>query len=201
MSGVMSKKKKIIFGIGYLLCSLIIVCIVSGVINEKRSSQYYAIELQNVVSSIPDNFIEDDESSYYKKDNVFYITEKDNAYFISGMELQNLSESDVGSDYIFSSESLKLLQNANSNGSIIDGIREGIGLLGQVEKMGSIEKPSYTMYYFSSSEELEGKSYQAYILFLIQGDIKYMQINLVDEEHLLTDKQKEHMRLMTGRYK
>lgn len=196
----MSKKKIIILKLGCMLCVAIIFTIGMVIYNKINPSPYSSIKLRNVTSSIPDVFFEDNESNYYKTDDVFYLIGNNNEYWIAGMELQNLSESDVGNAYVYSSKSLKMLQNAESSGQIISGIRKGTGLLGKlkVEGMGSIEKPSYTKYYFSSTEELEGKNYQVYILFLVQGDVRYMQINLLDEEHALTGGQKEHMRLMTG---
>lgn len=53
------------------------------------------------------------------------------------------------------------------------------------------------MYYFSSMEEGERGDYQVYILFYIQGDLKYMEVCMMDEEHALSEEQKEHMRLYT----
>ena len=201
----MSRRKIIILKLSFMLCAAIIMIIVMVINNKINPSPYSGIRLQNVTSYIPDSFLEDDESDYYKTDNVFYLTGKNNEYRIEGMELQNLSESDVGNEYIYSSESLKMLQNANTNGGIVHAIQNEIGLLGnlKVEEMGSIERSSYTMYYFSSTEELEGKNYQVYILFLVQKNIRYMQINLFDEEHALTEEQKGQMRLLTGcdRYK
>ena len=93
-----------------------------------------------------------------------------------------------------------MLKNANTSGQVIDGIRSGTGLLEDIESQGSIEKLSYTMYYFSSTEKLKEKDYQVYIMFLIQGDVRYMQINVLDEEHALSDMQKKHMRLFTYCY-
>ena len=56
---------------------------------------------------------------------------------------------------------------------------------------GNTKKSSYTSYYFSSIEEGNDGDYQE--------DLKYMEICVMDEEHALSEKQKEHMWLYTGR--
>ena len=62
---------------------------------------------------------------------------------------------------------------------------------------GNTKKSSYTCYYFSSIEESHDGDYQVYIMFYIQGDLKYMGIYVTDEEHSLSEKQKRHIRLYT----
>ena len=46
-------------------------------------------------------------------------------------------------------------------------------------------------------EKGQDEDYQVYIMFYIKGDLKYMEICIMDEEHALSEKQKEHMELFT----
>lgn len=108
----MRTRKKLIFGFCYLFFGEIILLSIFFLVSKKNNAEYRFIKLRNVTSSIPDVFFEDDESDYYKTDDVFYLIGNNNEYWIAGMELQNLSESDVGNAYVYSSESLKMLQNA-----------------------------------------------------------------------------------------
>ena len=166
--------------------------------SKKESLEYKSIQLENVISEIPTEIIESEEIIFNKSENRFEIESKDKSCYICGVELQSVDESNV--PYIEDSDGLLMLKNANTSGQVIDGIRSGTGLLEDIESQGSIDKPSYTMYYFSSTEKLKEKDYQVYIMFLIQGDVRYMQINVLDEEHALSDMQKKHMRLFTYCY-
>ncbi len=49
---------------------------------------------------------------------------------------------------------------------------------------GNTKKSSYISYYFSSTEKGHDGDYQVYIIFYIQEDLKYMEICVMDEEHL-----------------
>lgn len=198
MLRIVEKKRKIRFGICYMLFVAVILFIVLTVVQKKESLEYKSIQLENVISEIPTEIIESEEIILNKSENRFEIESKDKSCYICGVELQSVDESNV--PYIEDSDGLLMLKNANTSGQVIDGIRSGTGLLEDIESQGSIKKPSYTMYYFSSTEKLKEKDYQVYIMFLIQGDVRYMQINVLDEEHALSDMQKKHMRLFTYCY-
>ena len=157
--------------------------------------KYSGIHLSQVVASIPKEYMNSEESEHYKTDNEFLIQSKKNAYMIYGIELSNVDESNLIT--FLDEEDLKKLKSANSFSQILEGIQDGVGFLWGDVVTGSIEKPSYTMYYFSSMEEGERGDYQVYILFYIQGDLKYMEVCMMDEEHALSEEQKEHMRLYT----
>lgn len=147
MLRIVEKKRKIRFGICYMLFVAVILFIVLTVVQKKESLEYKSIQLENVISEIPTEIIESEEIILNKSENRFEIESKDKSCYICGVELQSVDESNV--PYIEDSDGLLMLKNANTSGQVIDGIRSGTGLLEDIESQGSIEKPSYTMYYFS----------------------------------------------------
>ena len=158
----------------------------------KHYVQYYQIQLSQIAASIPKEYMNSEESERYKTDNEFLIKSKENTYMIYGIELSNADESSL-----LDEETLKKLKLANSFNQILEGIQYGIGFLWGDVETGSIQNPSDTTYYFSSIEESHDGDYQVYIMFYIQGDLKYMGIYVTDEEHSLSEKQKRHIRLYT----
>lgn len=160
----------------------------------KHYVQYYQIQLSQIAASIPKEYMNSEESERYKTDNEFLIKSKENTYMIYGIELSNADESSL-----LDEETLKKLKLANSFNQILEGIQYGIGFLWGDVVTGNTKKSSYTCYYFSSIEEGHDGDYQVYIIFYIQEDLKYMEICVMDEEHVLSEKQKEHMWLYTGR--
>ena len=158
----------------------------------KHYVKYYYIHLSQVAASIPKEYMNSEESERYKTDNEFLIQSKENTYMIYGIELSNADESSL-----LDEETLKKLKSANSFNQILEGIQYGIGFLWGDVETGSIQNPSDTTYYFSSIEESHDEDYQVYIMFYIKGDLKYMEICIMDEEHALSEKQKEHMELFT----
>ncbi|MEE0549053.1 MAG: hypothetical protein ACLUN0_01570 [Roseburia sp.] len=136
-----------------------------------------------------------EESEHYKTDNEFLIQSKENAYMIYGIELSNVDESSLIT--FLDEEDLKKLKSANSFSQILEGIQDGIGFLWGDVVTGNTKKSSYISYYFSSTEKGHDGDYQVYIIFYIQEDLKYMEICVMDEEHALSEKQKEHMELFT----
>ena len=157
--------------------------------------KYSGMHLSQVVASIPKEYMNSEESEHYKTDNEFLIQSKENAYMIYGIELSNVDESSLIT--FLDEEDLKKLKSANSFNQILEGIQYGIGFLWGDVETGSIQNPSDTTYYFSSIEESHDGDYQVYIMFYIQGDLKYMGIYVTDEEHSLSEKQKRHIRLYT----
>ena len=161
----------------------------------KHYVQYYYMELSQVDASIPKEYIDGEESECYKTDNEFLIQSKENAYMIYGIELSNVDESSLVT--FLDEEDLKKLKAANSFSQILEGIQDGVGFLWGDVTAGNTEKPSYIIYYFSSVEKGQDEDYQVYIMFYIKGDLRYMEICIMDEEHALSEKQKEHMELFT----
>ena len=159
--------------------------------------RYSGIHLSQVVASIPKEYMNSEESEHYKTDNEFLIQSKENAYMIYGIELSNVDESSLIT--FLDEEDLKKLKSANSFNQILEGIQDGVGFLWGDVVTGNTKKSSYTCYYFSSIEEGHDGDYQVYIIFYIQEDLKYMEICVMDEEHALSEKQKKHMWLYTGR--
>ena len=157
--------------------------------------KYSGIHLSQVVASIPKEYMNSEESEHYKTDNEFLIQSKENAYMIYGIELSNVDESSLIT--FLDEEDLKKLKSANSFNQILEGIQDGVGFLWGDVTTGNTEKPSYIIYYFSSVEKGQDEDYQVYIMFYIKGDLKYMEICIMDEEHALSEKQKEHMELFT----
>lgn len=157
--------------------------------------KYSGIHLSQVVASIPKEYMNSEESEHYKTDNEFLIQSKENAYMIYGIELSNVDESSLIT--FLDEEDLKKLKSANSFSQILEGIQDGVGFLWGDVTAGNTEKPSYIIYYFSSVEKGQDEDYQVYIMFYIKGDLKYMEICIMDEEHALSEKQKEHMELFT----
>ena len=158
----------------------------------KHYVQYYQIQLSQIAASIPKEYMNSEESEHYKTDNEFLIQSKENAYMIYGIELSNADESSL-----LDEETLKKLKSANSFNQILEGIQYGIGFLWGDVVTGNTKKSSYISYYFSSTEKGHDGDYQVYIMFYIQGDLKYMGIYVTDEEHSLSEKQKRHIRLYT----
>ena len=157
--------------------------------------KYSGIHLSQVAASIPKEYINSEESERYKTDNEFLIQSKENAYMIYGIELSNVDESSLVT--FLDEEDLKKLKAANSFSQILEGIQDGVGFLWGDVTAGNTEKPSYIIYYFSSVEKGQDEDYQVYIMFYIKGDLRYMEICIMDEEHALSEKQKEHMELFT----
>lgn len=163
----------------------------------KHYVKYYDIHLSQVAASIPKEYMNSEESERYKTDNEFLIQSKENTYMIYGIELSNVDESSLIT--FLDEEDLKKLKSANSFNQILEGIQDGVGFLWGDVVTGNTKKSSYTCYYFSSIEEGHDGDYQVYIIFYIQEDLKYMEICVMDEEHVLSEKQKKHMWLYTGR--
>lgn len=163
----------------------------------KHYVQYYQIQLSQIAASIPKEYMNSEESERYKTDNEFLIKSKENTYMIYGIELSNADESSLIT--FLDEEDLKKLKSANSFSQILEGIQDGVGFLWGDVVTGNTKKSSYTCYYFSSIEEGHDGNYQVYIIFYIQEDLKYMEICVMDEEHVLSEKQKKHMWLYTGR--
>ena len=161
----------------------------------KHYVKYYYIHLSQVAASIPKEYMNSEESERYKTDNEFLIQSKENTYMIYGIELSNVDESSLIT--FLDEEDLKKLKSANSFSQILEGIQDGVGFLWGDVTAGNTEKPSYIIYYFSSVEKGQDEDYQVYIMFYIKGDLKYMEICIMDEEHALSEKQKEHMELFT----
>ena len=159
--------------------------------------KYSGMHLSQVVASIPKEYMNSEESEHYKTDNEFLIQSKENAYMIYGIELSNVDESNLLQ--FRDEDAIKKLKSANTCSQVLEEIQDETGFLRGDVTTGNMEKPSYTVYYFSSVEEWYGKNYQVYIMFYIKGDLKYMEICVMDEEHVLSEKQKKHMWLYTGR--
>ena len=163
----------------------------------KHYVQYYQIQLSQIAASIPKEYMNSEESERYKTDNEFLIKSKENTYMIYGIELSNVDESSLIT--FLDEEDLKKLKSANSSSQILEGIQNGVGFLWGDVVTGNTKKSSYTSYYFSSIEEGHDGDYQVYIIFYMQEDLKYMEICVMDKEHALSEKQKKHMWLYTGR--
>ena len=157
--------------------------------------KYSGIHLSQVAASIPKEYMNSEETERYKTDNEFLIKSKENTYMIYGIELSNVDESSLVT--FLDEEDLKKLKSANSFSQISEGIQDGVGFMWGDVTAGNTEKPSYIIYYFSSVEKGQDEDYQVYIMFYIKGDLKYMEMCIMDEEHALSEKQKEHMELFT----
>ena len=197
MFRVKYKKEQILKGLRYFSIEIAILwtIILIYTLISKHYVQYYQIQLSQIAASIPKEYMNSEESERYKTDNEFLIKSKDDSYLIYGIELSNIDENSM--ELPTDEATVKKLKSANTFSQILEGIQDGVGFLWGDVVTGSIEKPSYTMYYFSSMEEGERGDYQVYILFYIQGDLKYMEVCMMDEEHALSEKQKVHMRLYT----
>lgn len=163
----------------------------------KHYVQYYQIQLSQIAASIPKEYMNSEESERYKTDNEFLIKSKENTYMIYGIELSNVDESNLLQ--FRDEDAIKKLKSANTCSQVLEEIQDETGFLRGDVTTGNMEKPSYTCYYFSSIEEGYDGDYQVYIIFYIQEDLKYMEICVMDEEHVLSEKQKKHMWLYTGR--
>lgn len=161
----------------------------------KHYGKYYDIHLSQVAASIPKEYINSEESERYKTENEFLIQSKENSYLIYGIELSNVDESNLLQ--FRDEDAIKKLKSANTCSQVLEEIQDETGFLRGDVTTGNMEKPSYTVYYFSSVEEWYGKNYQVYIMFYIKGDLKYMEICMTDARYALSEKQKEHMALFT----
>ena len=197
MFRVKYKKEQILKGLRYFSIEIAILwtIILIDTLISTYYGKYSGIHLSQVVASIPKEYMNSEESEHYKTDNEFLIQSKENAYMIYGIELSNVDESSLIT--FLDEEDLKKLKSANSFSQILEGIQDGVGFLWGDVTAGNTEKPSYIIYYFSSVEKGQDEDYQAYIMFYIKGDLKYMEICIMDEEHALSEKQKEHMELFT----
>ena len=197
MFRVKYKKEQILKGLRYFSIEIAILwtIILIDTLISTYYGKYSGIHLSQVVASIPKEYMNSEESEHYKTDNEFLIQSKENAYMIYGIELSNVDESSLIT--FLDEEDLKKLKSANSFSQILEGIQDGVGFLWGDVTAGNTEKPSYIIYYFSSVEKGQDEDYQVYIMFYIQGDLKYMEICIMDEEHALSEKQKEHMELFT----
>ena len=197
MFRVKYKKEQILKGLRYFSIEIAILwtIILIDTLISTYYGKYSGIHLSQVVASIPKEYMNSEESEHYKTDNEFLIQSKENAYMIYGIELSNVDESSLIT--FLDEEDLKKLKSANSFNQILEGIQDGVGFLWGDVTTGNTEKPSYIIYYFSSVEKGQDEDYQVYIMFYIKGDLKYMEICIMDEEHALSEKQKEHMELFT----
>ena len=197
MFRVKYKKEQILKGLRYFSIEIAILwtIILIDTLISTYYGKYSGIHLSQVVASIPKEYMNSEESEHYKTDNEFLIQSKENAYMIYGIELSNVDESSLIT--FLDEEDLKKLKSANSFSQILEGIQDGVGFLWGDVTAGNTEKPSYIIYYFSSVEKGQDEDYQVYIMFYIKGDLKYMEICVMDEEHALSEKQKEHMELFT----
>ena len=161
----------------------------------KHYVKYYDIHLSQVAASIPKEYMNSEESERYKTDNEFLIKSKENSYLIYGIELSNVDESSLLK--FRDEDAIKKLKSANTCSQVLEEIQNETGFLRGDVTAGNTEKPSYIIYYFSSVEKGQDEDYQVYIMFYIKGDLKYMEICIMDEEHALSEKQKEHMELFT----
>ena len=195
MFRVKYKKEQILKGLRYFSIEIAILwtIILIDTLISTYYGKYSGIHLSQVVASIPKEYMNSEESEHYKTDNEFLIQSKENAYMIYGIELSNVDESSLIT--FLDEEDLKKLKSANSFSQILEGIQDGVGFLWGDVTAGNTEKPSYIIYYFSSVEKGQDEDYQVYIMFYIKGDLKYMEICIMDEEHALSEKQKEHMEL------
>lgn len=197
MFRVKYKKEQILKGLRYFSIEIAILwtIILIDTLISTYYGKYSGIHLSQVVASISKEYMNSEESEHYKTDNEFLIQSKENAYMIYGIELSNVDESSLIT--FLDEEDLKKLKSANSFSQILEGIQDGVGFLWGDVTAGNTEKPSYIIYYFSSVEKGQDEDYQVYIMFYIKGDLKYMEICIMDEEHALSEKQKEHMELFT----
>ena len=197
MFRVKYKKEQILKGLRYFSIEIAILwtIILIDTLISTYYGKYSGIHLSQVVASIPKEYMNSEESEHYKTDNEFLIQSKENAYMIYGIELSNVDESSLIT--FLDEEDLKKLKSANSFSQILEGIQDGVGFLWGDVTAGNTEKPSYIIYYFSSVEKGQDEDYQVYIMFYIKGDLKYMEICIMDEEHALSEKQKAHMELFT----
>ena len=197
MFRVKYKKEQILKGLRYFSIEIAILwtIILIDTLISTYYGKYSGIHLSQVVASIPKEYMNSEESEHYKTDNEFLIQSKENAYMIYGIELSNVDESSLIT--FLDEEDLKKLKSANSFSQILEGIQDGVGFLWGDVTAGNTEKPSYIIYYFSSVEKGQDEDYQVYIMFYRKGDLKYMEICIMDEEHALSEKQKEHMELFT----
>ncbi|MFR0741923.1 MAG: hypothetical protein ACLSHE_08650 [Roseburia sp.] len=197
MFRVKYKKEQILKGLRYFSIEIAILwtIILIDTLISTYYGKYSGIHLSQVVASIPKEYMNSEESEHYKTDNEFLIQSKENAYMIYGIELSNVDESSLIT--FLDEEDLKKLKSANSFSQILEGIQDGVGFLWGDVTAGNTEKPSYIIYYFSSVEKGQDEDYQVYIMFYIKGDLRYMEICIMDEEHALSEKQKEHMELFT----
>ena len=197
MFRVKYKKELLLKGLRYFSIEIAILwtIILIDTLISTYYGKYSGIHLSQVVASIPKEYMNSEESEHYKTDNEFLIQSKENAYMIYGIELSNVDESSLIT--FLDEEDLKKLKSANSFSQILEGIQDGVGFLWGDVTAGNTEKPSYIIYYFYSVEKGQDEDYQVYIMFYIKGDLKYMEICIMDEEHALSEKQKEHMELFT----
>lgn len=152
----------------------------------KHYVKYYYIHLSQVAASIPKEYMNSEESERYKTDNEFLIQSKKNTYMIYGIELSNVDESNLLQ--FRDEDAIKKLKSANTCSQVLEEIQDETGFLRGDVTTGNMEKPSYTVYYFSSVEEWYGKNYQVYIMFYIKGDLKYMEICMADAKYALSEK-------------
>lgn len=199
MFRVKYKKEQILKGLRCFSIEIAILwtIILIDTLISKYYGKYSGIYLSQVAASIPKEYMNSEESERYKTDNEFLIKSKENAYMIYGIELSNVDESSLVT--FLDEEDLKKLKSANSFSQILEGIQDGVGFLWGDVVTGNTKKSSYTSYYFSSIEEGHDGDYQVYIIFYMQEDLKYLEICVMDEEHVLSEKQKKHMWLYTGR--
>ena len=199
MFRVKYKKEQILKGLRCFSIEIAILwtIILIDTLISKYYGKYSGIHLSQVAASIPKEYMNSEETERYETDNEFLIKSKENTYMIYGIELSNVDESSLVT--FLDEEDLKKLKSANSFSQILEGIQDGVGFLWGDVVTGNTKKSSYTCYYFSSIEEGYDGDYQVYIIFYIQEDLKYMEICVMDEEHVLSEKQKKHMWLYTGR--
>lgn len=197
MFRVKYKKEQILKGLRCFSIEIAILwtIILIDTLISKYYGKYSGIHLSQVAASIPKEYINSEETERYKTDNEFLIKSKENTYMIYGIELSNVDESNLLQ--FRDEDAIKKLKSANTCSQVLEEIQDETGFLRGDVTTGNMEKPSYTVYYFSSVEEWYGKNYQVYIMFYIKGDLKYMEICMTDARYALSEKQKEHMALFT----
>ena len=103
-----------------------------------------------------------------------------------------------GCQYIKNDSELGKLKDIDSNIEFINEMKNTLGLMKNISYDNCIEKGRWSVYYCNSIEMVDGKEYNAYIMYSKERGTKYMQICLVDETYSLTKEEMKQMRLQTG---
>ena len=148
MFRVKYKKEQILKGLRYFSIEIAILwpIILIDTLISTYYGKYNYVELSQIDASIPKEYIDGEESECYQKDYKFLIKSKDDSYLIYGIELSNIDENSM--ELSTDEATVKKLKSANTFSQILEGIQDGVGFLWGDVVTGSIEKPSYTMYYF-----------------------------------------------------
>ena len=182
-----------------ILAILIVLLIGQSLITNKINTHEYAfIKMKNVSACIPRRFIDDNNTKIIKNDYDFYLRSEDNHYIFMGLELSGVHQVDNGCQYIKNDSELGKLKDIYSNIEFINEMKNTLGLMKNISYDNCIEKGRWSVYYCNSIEIVDGKEYNAYIMYSKERGTKYMQICLVDETYSLTKEEMKQMRLQTG---